>query len=101
MISLEKSIVPAQGISTGEGKLNINFVLFELKLSRGADKAMGRISRYMGWVKRNLATDKKVGGVTVAREVDENLKYAASIVLDINLFEYELHFKIRPVSIDD
>ena len=81
--------------------MNINFVLFELKLSRGADKAMGRISRYMGWVKRNLATDKKVGGVTVAREVDENLKYAASIVLDINLFEYELHFKIRPVSIDD
>ena len=78
-----------------------NFVVFELKLSRGADKAMGQISRYMGWVKRNLATDKKVGGAIVAREVDEKLKYAASIVPDINLFAYKLHFKIRQVSIGD
>lgn len=81
--------------------MNINFVVFELKLSRGADKAMGQISRYMGWIKRNLATDKKVGGVIVAREVDEKLKYAASIVPDINLFAYKLHFKIRQVSIGD
>jgi RecB family endonuclease NucS len=27
-----------------------NFVVFELKLSRGPDYAMGQIARYMGWV---------------------------------------------------
>ena len=86
----------ARVISTERAKLNINFVVFELKLSRGADKAMGRISRYMGWIKQNLAKDK---GVIVAKKVDEKLKYASSIIPDISLFEYELNFKIRGVSI--
>ena len=78
-----------------------NFVVFELKLSRGADKAMGQLSRYMGWVKRNLSKGKKVKGVIVAKSVDEKLKYAASIIPDISLFEYELNFKIREVGIDE
>jgi len=78
-----------------------NFVVFELKLSRGADKAMGQLSRYMGWVKRNLSSGKKVKGVIVAKTVDEKLKYAASIIPDISLFEYELNFKIREVSINE
>jgi len=78
-----------------------NFVVFELKLSRGADKAMGQLSRYMGWVKRNLSKDKKVKGVIVAKSVDEKLKYAASIIPDISLFEYELNFNLRGVKIDD
>ena len=76
-----------------------NFVVFELKLSRGADKAMGQISRYMGCIKRNLAGDKEVKGVIVAKKVDENLKYASSIIPDLSLFEYELNFKIQEVSI--
>ncbi|MCK4398333.1 MAG: DUF91 domain-containing protein [Methanophagales archaeon] len=76
-----------------------NFVVFELKLSRGADKAMGQISRYMGWIKLNLAEDKGVKGVIVAKKVDEKLKYASSIIPDLSLFEYELNFKIREVGI--
>jgi len=93
---------------TGVGPVDIlavdeegNMIVFELKLSRGADRAMGQISRYMGWVKRNLTMDKKVKGVIVAKSVDEKLKYAASIIPDISLFEYELNFKIRGVNIDD
>ena len=63
-----------------------NFVVFELKLSRGADKAMGQLSRYIGWVKRNLSKSKKVKGVIVAKRVDEKLKYATSIIPEISLF---------------
>lgn len=77
-----------------------NFVVFELKLSRGVDKAIGQLSRYMGWVKRYLSKGKKVKGVIVAKSVDEKLKYAASIIPEISLFEYELSFKIREVGID-
>ena len=79
----------------------MNFVVFERKLSRGADKAMGQISRYMGWVKLNLAEDKMVKGVIAAKTVDEKLKYAASIIPDLSLFEYELNFKIQEVSIGE
>lgn len=78
-----------------------NFVVFELKLSRGADKAMGQISRYMGWIKQHLAKDTGVKGVIMAKKVDEKLKYASSIIPDISLFEYELNFKIREVSIGE
>ena len=77
-----------------------NFVVLELKLSRGADKAMGQLSRYMSWVKRNLSKGKKVKGVIVAESVDEKLKYGASITPQPALFEYELDFKIREVGID-
>jgi hypothetical protein len=83
-------------LATDEGG---NFVVFELKLSRGADKAIGQISRYMGWIKLNLAYDKGVKGVIVAKNVDEKLKYASSIIPDISLFEYELNFKIQGVRI--
>ncbi len=75
--------------------------MFELKLSRGADKAMGQISRYIGWINQNLANDKGVKGVIVAKNVDKKLKYAASIIPDLGLFEYELNFKIREVSIGE
>jgi RecB family endonuclease NucS len=78
-----------------------NFVVFERKLSRGADKAMGQISRYMGWIKQNMAKDKGVKGVIVAKKVDKKLKYAASFIPDISLFEYELNFKIQEVSVSE
>jgi len=78
-----------------------NFVVFELKLSRGADKAMGQISRYMGWIKQNLAKDKGVKGVIVAKKVDEKLKYARSIIPNISLFEHELNFKVQVVGIGE
>jgi RecB family endonuclease NucS len=77
-----------------------NFVIFELKLSRGTDKALGQILRYMGWVKRNLAKGKRVKGVIVAKHVNEKLKYATTITPDITLLEYELDFRIKEVSID-
>ncbi len=36
-----------------------NFVVFELKLSRGPDRAMGQLQRYMGWVMKVLAGKKR------------------------------------------
>jgi hypothetical protein len=77
-----------------------DFVVFELKLERGPDNAVGQLLRYMGWVKKNLSKDKKVKGVIVAKSVDKKLKYAVSVVPDVSLFEYEVKFSIHEVSID-
>jgi hypothetical protein len=55
----------------------------------------------MGWIKQNFAKDKGVKCVIVAKKVGEKLKYAASIILDLNLFEYELNFKIQEVGIGE
>lgn len=74
---------------------NGDFVVFELKLSKGADKAIGQLLRYMGWVKINLAKEKKVKGVLVANKMDEKIKYAILSTTDISLFEYEMKFELK------
>ena len=79
----------------GEG----NFVVFELKLSKGADRAIGQILRYMGWVKVNLAGDKAVRGVIVAQTASHKLKYAVAVIPQVSLFDYQISFSIKPVNL--
>ena len=75
-----------------------NFVVFELKLDKGPDRALGQILRYMGWVKRKIANSKQTYGVIVAKRVDKKLRYAINVTENIELFEYELDFRINQVD---
>jgi len=77
-----------------------NFYVFELKLTKGFDKAVGQILRYMGWIKGNLASNKDVKGIIVSKKAHDKLKYAASMVPEISLFEYELEFNIMEVKLN-
>lgn len=76
-----------------------NFVVFELKNSRGPDRTMGQLLRYMGWIRRKMAGEKQVFGVIVAREMDEKLKFAALEVPKVSLMEYEIDFKLKSVAV--
>ena len=77
-----------------------SFVIFELKLSHGPDRALGQLLRYMGWVKERLCKDDAaVRGVIVAHQIDEALKYAASVAPSVTLLEYEVSFKVKPVEL--
>lgn len=69
-------------------------VVFELKLSRGPDRALGQLQRYMGWVKAHVAKGRTVRGVIVANRMDTRIKYAVSVSKDISLYEYELKFEL-------
>jgi len=75
-----------------------DFVVFELKLGLGPDAAVGQLARYMGWVRHALAGDRAVRGVIVARTVDEKLRYAASVIPNISLYEYAVSFTLQPVE---
>jgi RecB family endonuclease NucS len=77
---------------------NDEYVVIELKVSRGYDRTAGQLLRYMAWVKKHLAAGKKVRGLIVAREISEDLRLAASIVSDVRLIEYELSFKLHPIE---
>lgn len=77
-----------------------NIYVFELKLTRGADAALGQIQRYMGWVKKHLAKDSAVHGIIIAESIDEKLKYAASVAVNIRLMEYEMSFAFSEVKLD-
>jgi hypothetical protein len=70
---------------TGVGPIDIlavdndgNFYVFELKLDRGPDRALGQLARYMGWAKIHFAGEHNVRGIVIARSIDEKLRYAAS-----------------------
>jgi hypothetical protein len=71
------------------------FHVFELKLDRGPDRALGQLARYMGWVKLNLAKGVPVVGIVVANTIDQKLKYAASVIPEVVLLEYVVEFDLR------
>ena len=90
---------------TGVGSIDIlatdtpgNFFVFELKLDRGPDRALGQLARYMGWIKTHLAGNRDVRGVIVARSIDEKLRYAACVIPNVVLLEYEVEFRLRDVG---
>ena len=72
-----------------------NFYVFELKRARVADRAMGQLARYMGWVKQTIGRTREVHGVIVAKQISDSLRYAASIVPNVSLFEYEVEFHLH------
>ena len=73
-----------------------NYVVIELKVSRGYDRVVGQLLRYMTWIKHNHAEDgQSIRGVIVAREISEDLILACEAVNNIKLFEYELSIKLE------
>ena len=77
---------------------NGEFVAFELKRANSADKAIGQLARYMGWLRQTIGKDSPVNGVIVAKEISENLRYAVCVVPNVSLFEYEVSFSLKPVE---
>ena len=79
-----------------------NFVVIELKVSRGYDRVIGQLLRHMGWIRKNQAElDQDVRGIIVAREISEDLTLACSGIPNVELFEYQLSLELKklyPVS---
>ncbi len=76
------------------------FVVIELKVSRGYDRVVGQLMRYMAWIRKNQAEPgQKVRGIIVAREISEDLLLACSLLDDVQLFEYELSLVLKAVPI--
>ncbi|MDD0998505.1 endonuclease NucS [Pseudomonas sp. TNT2022 ID1044] len=74
------------------------FVVIELKVSRGYDRVIGQLLRYMNWVRRDLAEPgQKVRGIIVCRSMSEDLRLACSSMTDVELFEYKLSVEVSKV----
>ena len=75
---------------------NSNLVVVELKVSRGYDRVIGQLLRYMGWVEANICEGKPVRGMIVANEITEDLVLATSHISGrVKLFEYAISFTIK------
>lgn len=74
------------------------FVVIELKVSRGYDRVVGQLLRYMNWVRRDLADPgQKVRGIIVCRSMSEDLRLACSSIKDVELYEYKLSVAVSKV----
>lgn len=75
-----------------------SLVVVELKVSRGHEKTVGQLLRYMGFAKREYANGRKVRGIIIAAEISGDLRLAAEPLkdagLDVNLMQYALKFEI-------
>jgi Endonuclease NucS len=76
---------------------NEKFVVLELKLSQGRNKALGQLLYYMGWVDKNLGKGA-CRGFIIANEIDEELSIAVSRVVGVSLAKYRMSFAIEPIG---
>lgn len=75
------------------------FVVIELKVSRGYDRVVGQLLRYMAWIRKNLAEpNQTIRGMIVAREISEDLLLACSFLPNVELFEYELSLAVTRID---
>lgn len=76
-----------------------NYVVIELKVSRGYDRVVGQILRYIAWIKKKHADENQiVRGIIVAREISEDLKLACSEISNIDLYEYKLSVSLDKIN---
>jgi hypothetical protein len=73
------------------------YVVIELKRNQTSDDTVGQIARYMGWVKKEMGA-QDVRGVIVAGAYDRRLEYALATVPGVEVFLYEVDFKLKPFS---
>lgn len=75
-------------------------VVIELKVSRGYDRVVGQLLRYMAWIQKHHAEPGQgVRGVIAAREISDDLKLACSYLPAVSLYEYELSVVLRKVDV--
>jgi endonuclease len=73
------------------------FVVIELKVHMGSDRAVGQILRYISWIKRHKAEGKPVRGLIIARHISKETRYASADIECITLKEYDLKVELRDV----
>lgn len=74
-------------------------VVIELKVSRGYDRVVGQLMRYMAWIGENQAdNDQHVRGMIIANEISKDLVLATSLLNNVQLFEYQLSLSLKQVE---
>ncbi|MDY3338681.1 endonuclease NucS [Riemerella anatipestifer] len=76
---------------------NGNYVVIELKASKGKDAVIGQILGYIGALTKELGVDN-VRGIIVASDFEDRLKYAISAINNLSLIKYTLTFDFSSVD---
>jgi len=73
--------------------------VIELKISRGYERVVGQLLRYISWIKKfHAEPNQNVRGIIVGREISNDLLLACDGLSKIELFEYELSITLKRVK---
>lgn len=75
-------------------KKSKSFVVIELKKNQTSDETIGQLARYMGWI-QEVKKDNGVKGIIIAGSYDKKLGYALKVINNIEVFLYEVDFKLK------
>ena len=76
---------------------NQSFVVIELKVGQGRNKAIGQLLYYMGWVDKQLGKSP-CRGMIIAKDIPDDLVLAVQRVPGVSLFRYSLSVAVELVS---
>ncbi len=72
------------------------WLVVELKRDQTSGSTVGKVLRYMGWVKENLAQEgHMVEGLIIAHEADDKLHYVLKTVPDVHLMLDDVEFHLK------
>lgn len=99
---IEEGVLTSQQYKTDIGSIDIlakdkttnSYVVIELKRNQTSDDTVGQLARYMGWIIEKKK-DKNVKGIIIASSYDKKLEYALKVVNNVEVFLYEVDFKLR------
>ncbi len=74
------------------------YVVVELKLSRGRNKALGQLLYYMGWIDEHLGSGP-CRGFIIASDITEELSMAVGRAPGVSLARYRMNFALEPVGL--
>lgn len=74
-----------------------NYVVIELKVSRGYEKVVGQTLFYQSSIK-TIFQQEKVRAIIIAREITAELKTATHFLPDFELFEYQLSLTLNKIK---
>lgn len=96
---------PGVEFQIDEGRIDIlakdvegRYVVVELKLSRGRNRALGQLLYYMGWVDATLSDDRPCRGFVIAKEIGRDLVLACERTPGVELFTYSLQVTVNRVA---
>jgi restriction system protein len=73
--------------------------VFELKRGRSADRVVGQVSRYLGWIgDERRGNHETVVGAIIVRKADPKLRYAVKSNERFSLWEFEDELAVRQVA---
>jgi hypothetical protein len=76
------------------------FVVVELKLSRGRQRALGQLLYYMGWVDQHLGTpsNPRCRGIIIAKKITDALVVSVTRVPGVKLYQYKMSYSTELVD---